>query len=157
MQYLLDFIHDHTLEERLFFVIDSALGELELLWQRRVHADHWQVRPRNVEGPAELVHRQHLLQLLAARSGDMAGIERELQSMVATQIAFADMVLADAHVALGREMVESALRGHHDFIGQLQTAIAQFVAPAPARPKMTVVPGGGLPSATRSGHLTVVT
>jgi hypothetical protein len=154
MQHLLDFVHEHTLEEQLFFVVDTSVGELELLWQRRVAPEHWQLRFTQREGPAELVPRAQMLSVLETRRADVASVERELNSLVATQIAFADMVLSDADALLGHDVVRRAVRGHQEFIGQPQAAIEQLTAPP--RPKMTVLAGGGVPSATRSGHLTVV-
>jgi hypothetical protein len=157
MQHLLDFVHEHTLEEQLYFVVDVATGELELTWQRRVTPEHWQLRPRYCEGPAELVQRAQLLHTLAARSVDMSRVERELQSLIATQIAFADMVLSDANALLGADAVERAVLGHQSFMGQLHAAVERVRQPAtPPSPPLVVLPGGGARSELRSGHLTVV-
>ena len=130
MQHLLDFIHEHTLEEQLYFVATSRSGDLELTWQRRVAPTHWQVRPSGREGPAELVHQRDLLLVLRARQADMVKIERELQAIVITQIAFADLVLRDASALLGTDSVRRAA--------------------------ITVHAGGGEQTAARAGHLSLL-
>src|SRR5262245_27197222 len=119
MQQLLDFIHEHTLEEQLYFIAPSRTGGLELTRQRPVAPDYWQVRPSACEGPAELVHRRNLLSALSARAVDMLKVERELQSIVVTQIAFADMVLRDASALLGTDGVRRAVQGHRVFLSDI--------------------------------------
>lgn len=155
MQHLLDFIHDHTLEEQLYLVVQTPAGELELLWQRCPGQDNWQIRPRLCEGPWERVARAELLGSLERRNVDMAGLERELNAMAMTQVAFADIVLRDAAKQLGRDFVQQAVQGHEQFLNQLQAALQRLIGPARARPDMVMHTGGGAQSATR-GRLTLV-
>ena len=153
MQHLLDFIHDHTLEEQLYLVVQTPAGELELLWQRCPGQDQWQIRPRLCEGPWERVSRAELLGSLTLRNVDMHGLERELSAMVMTQVAFADIVLRDAATGLGRDFVQQAVRGHEHFLDELQAALRRLIEPG--RPAMVMHPGGGAQSSTR-GRLTLV-
>lgn len=153
MQHLLDFIHEHTLEEQLYLVAPTPVGELELLWQRAPGKDYWQIRPRQCEGPYELVAREDLLGSLQRRGADMDSVERELNVMAMTQIAFADIVLRDATRALGRDFVDQALRGHAQFLDELQAALRRLIPPA--RPSMVMHEGGGAQSTSR-GRLTLV-
>jgi hypothetical protein len=154
MQHLLDFIQEHSLEEQLYFAVPSATGDLELLWRRDVAADHWQLRLRGVAGPGQLVERGTLIQTLQSRGADMGAVKRELNAMLAAQIAFADMVLRDANQQLGRDLVQRYVRGHQGFITELQAAIEKVTQPP--RPAMKVVDGGGAQTELRAGHLTIV-
>jgi hypothetical protein len=158
MQHLLDFIHEHTLEEQLYLVAPTPAGELELLWQRCPGQDNWQIRPRQCEGPYELIGRAELLGNLERRGVDMASVERELNVMAMTQIAFADLVLRDATRQLGAEFVDNAVRGHAQFLDELQAALRKLIEPA--GPSMVVHRGGAAPSATQAPghqrHLTLV-
>jgi hypothetical protein len=157
MQHLLDFVHEHTLEEQLYLVVDTASGPLEMLWQRSHQADSWQLRPHKAEVAFENVARSALLDTLRARGANMERVERELRAIVMTQIAFADMLLRDADAALGRELVQTAVSGHREFMNQLQSAITELVIrPAQNKPRMKVLNGGGAQSETRSGHLRVI-
>jgi hypothetical protein len=156
MQHLLDFVHEHTLEEQLFLVVETSSGELELLWQRRQDINSWQLRPYKSEAPYESVARAELIDTLRARGAVMERVERELRAIAMTQIAFADMLLRDANTALGRDFVNDALRGHEAFMTQLTSSITELVlkpAKANAKAKMQVLAGGGASSETRSGHL----
>ena len=153
MQHLLDFIQEHTLEEQLYFAAPSRAGELELSWRRSEAPDFWHVRPRGREGPWELVPRGELIVELEARGTDMGAVKCELNAMLAAQIAFADMVLRDANQQLGEQVVERFVRGHRDFIVDLQAAIESL---APRKPSMVVVNGGGAQTETKAGHLSVV-
>ena len=112
MQHLLDFVHEHTLEEQLYMVVDSRSGELELLWQRRHDAGSWQLRPHGSELAFEAVARAELIDALRARGADLTQLERELRAVAMTQIAFADMLLRDANTSFGRDFVHAALVGH---------------------------------------------
>jgi len=157
MQHLLDFIHEHTLEEQLYLVVQTHAGELELIWQRHSEPEHWQIRPNKCEGPWELVERTRLLDALARRAIDLTRLERELTAMVLTQVAFADLVLRHATNLLGPDVVRRALIGHREFMGELKAAVDRLTAPPPAlRPSMRVVAGGGAQSDARAGHLNVV-
>jgi len=161
MQHLLDFIHDHTLEEQLYLVVQTPAGELELLWQRFPGQDEWQIRPRQCEGPWERVTRAELLGSLERRGVDMEGVERELNTMAMTQIAFADIVMRDAARQLGRDFVQQAVRGHEQFLDELQAALRRLIEPTQsatqsAGPKMVMHRGGGVQSAGRGKHLTLV-
>jgi hypothetical protein len=154
MQHLLDFIHDHVVEEQLYLVVETPAGDLELIWQRSGSADVWQVRPSGCEGPWELVPRSDLLRHLAARAANMVDLERQLHGLVATQIVFADLILRDAHKLLGDDAVRKALRSYREFVALLQASVRQLLEPA--RPSLVVVPGDAAQTPTRSGHLTVI-
>ncbi|HKU38728.1 MAG TPA: hypothetical protein VJR89_11290 [Polyangiales bacterium] len=154
MQHLLDFIQEHTLDEQLYLVASCPSGELELLWRRGIIESHWQIRPKRSEGPWELVHRSEVIDQLERRGADMAGVKRELQSMLASLIAFADMVLRDANQQLGQQLVERFVSGHRAFIQELEVAVGRLTE-AP-KPSMAVVPGGGAQTTARTGHLSLV-
>ena len=156
MQHLLDFVHEHTLEEQLYLVVETSTGALELLWQRRQDASSWQVREYKSEAAYELIARAALIDTLRAKGANMERVERELRAIAMTQIAFADMLLRDAHAALGRDFVYSALRGHEELMNQLKSSITELVlkpVKAKAKAQMQVLDGGGAASETRSGHL----
>lgn len=156
MQHLLDFVHEHTLEEQLYLVVATSTGELELLWQRRHDANAWQVRPHKSEAAYENVDRAQLIDTLRAKGASMERFERELRAIAMTQVAFADMLLRDANSALGRDFVHAALRGHRELISELTSSISELVlkpAKAKAKAQMLVLDGGGASSGTRSGHL----
>lgn len=156
MQHLLDFVHEHTLEEQLFLVVETSSGELELLWQRRHDQNSWQLRPYKSGDAFETVARAELIDTLRAKGAVLERVERELRAIAMTQIAFADMLLRDAHASLGRDFVYDALRGHEEFMSQLKSCITELVVkPGKARAKaqMQVLDGGGASSASRSGHL----
>lgn len=154
MQHLLDFIQEHTLEEQLYFVAERAGEELEVLWRRGERGDHWQLRPKRCEGPWELIPRDTLIEHLSARGVDMAGVKNELHSLLAIQIAFADMVLRDANQQLGRDVVERFVIGQQGFLDELHRAVEQLTIGA--RPSMVVVEGGGAQTTVREGHLSLV-
>lgn len=154
MQHLLDFIQEHTLEEQLYFVAPRGSEEVEALWRRGEHADHWQIRPKRGEGPWELIPRDALIEHLAARGVDMPSVKQELHSLLAVQIAFADMVLRDANHQLGSEIVERFVVGQQGFLDELHRAVEQLTNGA--RPSMVVVQGGGAQTTVREGHLSLV-
>ena len=156
MQHLLDFVHEHTLEEQLYLVVETGTGELELLWQRRHDANSWQVREHRSDAAYESVPRAELIDSLRAKGAIMERVERELRAIAMTQIAFADMLLRDAHTALGREFVYAALRGHEELMNQLKSSITELVlkpAKVKAKAQMQVLDGGGAASERPSGHL----
>jgi len=156
MQHLLDFVHEHTLEEQLYLVVETSTGELELLWQRRHDQHGWQVRPHRSDAAYETVPRSELVDTLRAKGAIMDRFERELRAIAMTQIAFADMLLRDANAALGRDFVHAALRGHDEFMSELKSSITELVlkpAKSKAKAQMQVLDGGGASSGTRSGHL----
>ncbi|HEY2736729.1 MAG TPA: hypothetical protein VGI70_22165 [Polyangiales bacterium] len=154
MQHLLDFIHDHMVDDQLYLVVETPAGELELIWQRQVDTEVWQVRPRGGEGPWQRVPRRDLLSHLDARRANMLELERELHGMVATQIVFADIILRDAHKLLGDEAVRSTLHSYREFVALLQVSVRQLLESA--RPSLVVVAGDAVQTPTRSGHLTVI-
>lgn len=157
MQYLLDFAHDHTLEDQLYLVVATTAGDLELLWERRNDPNSWQLRPYKSDAPWARVARAELIAALETRGADMQRVEHELRAIVMTQIAFADMVLRDANACLGRETVRTAVMGHQDFLNELQSTVSELVIrPAQTKPQMQVLAGGGAQSEGRSGHLRVV-
>ena len=132
MQHLLDFLHQHPLEQHFYLVVDSADGELELSWRRHSADDLWQVRKHKPNAKAELVHYGDLLEHLDDRGADMKAVERELSALLVSQLAYADTVLRDAEQIFGREFVERAVAGHRDFMSRLQAAILRWVPPGPA-------------------------
>jgi hypothetical protein len=156
MQHLLDFIHDHVVEDQLYLVVETPAGDLELIWQRASSslADTWQVRPSGCEGPWQHVPRNDLLRHLEVRGANMDDLERELHGLVATQIVFADLILRDAQKLLGDDAVRKALRSYREFVALLQASVRQLLEPA--RPSLVVVPGDAAQTPTRSGHLTVI-
>jgi hypothetical protein len=154
MQHLLDFVHEYTLEPQLYCVLGSPAGELELLWNRRTDASHWQLRPHKSDGPWEAIARERLIDTLAARGADMLRLERELHAIVSAQIALANMLLCSASELLGKDAVRDALVGHQEFARELTCTITRLTTSA--RPRMTVVQGGGVQSKTRAGHLMLV-
>lgn len=154
MQHLLDFIQEHTFEDQLYFVVEGRAGELELLWKRGEIESYWQLRPRGSDGPWELIRRSELIRELELRDVDMVGVKRELNAVLAVQIAFADTVLRDANQQLGRDLVQRFVRGHQSFLTELQAAIEQLAGNA--RPSMTIVRGGGEQTEVRAGHLSIV-
>jgi hypothetical protein len=154
MQHLLDFIHEHALEEQLYFVVECHAVELELLWQRSLNADHWRMRQMGCDATWESIPRAELLQILTQRGCDMAGVERELNAMLAAQIALADMVLRHANDALGRDVVQRFLRQHASFIEVLAEAVDRLTAQR--KPSVTLLEGGGAQTTIRAGHLSVV-
>lgn len=154
MQHLLDFVHEHTLEERLYIVVDSPDGELELTWQRGPLQDGaWQIKRRNLEEAPAHVHYGDLLDHLEAMGADMGAMGRELHALVMTQIAFADVVLRDAAQLLGYETVQSIVAGHRSFALQLKAAVERIAGPAR---RFELVPGGASESSAGTGNLTLV-
>lgn len=151
MQHLLNFIHDHRFEERLYCVLPAAAGELELSWCRVSDPLHWRVRRRSSEQPAAQVPGTELLAYLAQHEADLAEFERELKAAVTSQIVVAHHLLTDARRALGEETVSEALRGHEQFARELVKAVATLTAP-----RFAVVQGDGLQTRARSGHLALV-
>lgn len=160
MQHLLDFVHEHTLEEQLYIVVEVAEGELELLWQRRHHPSSWQLRPHKSDAPYELVERDSLLATLDKRGANMERVETELRAIVMTQIAYASLLLGDARASLGEEMLEAATLSHQEFARELNGAITELVIKPVSRrapkPQLLLLSGGGAQSETRSGHLRIV-
>lgn len=154
MQHLLDFIQEHTFEDQLYFVVEGRAGELELLWKRGELESHWQLRLRGVDGPWELIRRSELIEELESRDVDMVGVKRELNAVLAVQIAFADTVLRDANQQFGRDLVQRFVRGHQGFLTELQAAIDQLTGNA--KPSMSIVSGGGEQTEVRAGHLSIV-
>lgn len=153
MQHLLDFIIDHTLEEQLYLVAACPSGELELTWRRAETPEHWQIRPKHCEGPAELVHRRFVIDSLGARDANAEALKGELHAMLAAQIAYADLILRDANQQLGNELVQRFVFGHQAFIEQLQAAAEAAIS---ARPRMKLVTGGSAQTQLRTGHLSLV-
>jgi hypothetical protein len=156
MQHLLDFIHNHVVEEQLYLVAETPAGELELLWQSSAGGEFWQLRPNRCEGPWQRVARGELLGNLQGRGANMVAVERELHGLVATQIVFADLILRDARKLLGADAVRDALHSYREFVALLQAAVHALVASDSARPTLTVVNGDAAQTPTRSGHLTVI-
>lgn len=154
MQHLLDFIHEHSLEQQLYIAVPSSDGDLELLWQRRSGDNVWQVQLRGGAGEAELIHAGDLLDHLESRGANMEAIERELRALALVQIAFADLVLQDARQVLGADAVRQAVVGYRGFVSELQAAAARL---APPERSLAVVQGAGdAQTEPRTGHLKLV-
>jgi hypothetical protein len=160
MQHLLDFVHEHTLEEQLYIVVEVAAGELELLWQRRHHPGSWQLRPHNSDSAYQTVQRESLLDALTERGANMERVETELRAIVMTQIAYASLLLGDARSHLGSEILQAATIGHEELSSGLTGAITELVIKPRSRrvpkPQLQLLLGGGVQSETRSGHLRIV-
>jgi hypothetical protein len=160
MQHLLDFVHEHTLEEQLYLVVEVAAGELELLWQRRHHPSSWQLRPHKSDAAYQLVERESLLDSLQQRGASMERVEAEFRAIVMTQIAYASLLLGDAKSSLGQELLQAATSSHQEFARELNGAITELVIRPMSRsapkPSLQLVIGGGVQSETRTGHLRVV-
>ena len=154
MQHLLDFIHEHTLEERLYLVAATPQGELEMTWERSPGADDmWLIRPRGSQISPVYIHAGDLLDYVEALGADMRAIEGELQALVMTQIAFADVVLRDAREVLGYEVVQQVVAGHRSFALQLKATIESLTGPAR---RFELVEGGAAQTPASTGHLTLV-
>lgn len=163
MQHLLDFIHEHTIDEQVYLVAPTSAASLELMWKRRSDPEHWQVRAYRADGPWQSVPKAELLALLERRGADMAAVERELNAMAVTQIVFADMVLCDARKRLGRDKVREAVLGHRDFVKELRAALTKIQnekergpEPPPVRESMRVLAGSGEGCGERKGRLSLV-
>jgi hypothetical protein len=158
MQYLLDFIHEHTVDDQLYLVTGSRSGQLELSWDRRADPEHWRARIRLSEGPWELIPRRSLLAVLAGKGADLVKITRELQVMAATQIAFADTVLRDARRVLGPDVVQGVINENRAFVDDLRAAVELLIpgSMSPARTSLVAISGGGAQTEPRAGHLSPV-
>lgn len=145
MQHLLDFIQEHSLEERVHLAVPGEDGGLELSWRRSPGSDDlWHVRAAGDEGQSELVHFGDLLDHLELRGADMAALERELQAIIQTQVACADIVLREARQVLGHDVVRRVV------------AAPRTLPREPVRDALTVVEGTGERTAARTGHLKLV-
>ena len=160
MQHLLDFIHEHSLDEQLYLVAHVRDGDLELRWRRNIDQDYWQFRRKSTEFEADWVrvHRQELLFFLRSQGANMEGLEAEFRAITVTQIVFADMVLTDARKVLGRDMVRQAVLSHRDFVGELRNALQRLSerTSAAPRPSVSIIKGGGMQTEARRGHLSLV-
>jgi len=154
MQHLLDFIHEHTLERHVYLVIADREGDLELSWQHNPGADGlWHVRPHRSQEPGTLIHYGDLLDFLESLGADMQRLERELEALCITHVAFADGVLRQARQVLGAAVVQQTLADQRAFAMQLRAAVTHMIQPAQS---MKVLPGGGAQTRARTGHLTLV-
>ncbi|MDD9944432.1 MAG: hypothetical protein OXU20_25530 [Myxococcales bacterium] len=177
MQHLLDFIHEHTLDEQVYLVLSLRGVDTELLWERRRDGDEWRLRPKQINydtpdgEPGDnrdlasgwcRVHKDVLVDHLRNHGANMQTLESELRALVMTQIVFADMVLCDARKALGRDVVRKAVLSHRDFVGELNSALRRLVPAAAAqkrikrRTPLAVIAGEGHCTEARSGHLSIV-
>jgi hypothetical protein len=155
MKHLLDFVREHVLDEALYCVLPSAVGELSLQCRRdRGEPLCWEVRCVAVQGPGELVPSSQLLDHLAARGADLRLFEREISAVIAAHIVVSHHLLQDAHALLGPELVQEVLQGHELFARELSRTLAPHIAPE--RPALKLVRGGGAQSDTRAGHLELV-
>ena len=152
MQYLLDFIQEHTLEQHLSLVAPSPSGALELKWDRRQDPEHRQLRSQ-LHPELERVHRSHVIEELEARGADMQAIKRELTTLLAAQIERASEVLRDPEQHLGEELVQRFVLGRQRFIRDLQAALEQLGTRGST---LSIVHGGGEETAIRTGHLSIV-
>lgn len=154
MQHLLDFIHEHNLEQQLYLVVEAPEGALSLTWKRQTEADdEWEVQLATGEGAVELVHYGDLIDHLELREVDLAAVERELRAIVLTNIAVADVVLRDARQALGNEAVQRRLFELRASATLLSAAQARFGVSAPC---LSLIRGEALESSPSIGRLTLV-
>lgn len=154
MQHLLDFVHEHTLDEQLYCVLPTPSGDLALQWRRQVDTLGWELWPLKEKGPVEQVPRSQLLARLSARGANLELFERELRAIIAAQIVVAHHLLRDAKTLLGADIVQDILHGHELFASELSRTVASLTAPE--RPALQVVKGGGVRSDGRAGHLALV-
>ena len=154
MQHLLDFIHEHILDQQLYVVLPASEGDLELTFRRELGQDDlWQVRPLGSQEAGERIHYGDLLDALESRGADLEALQRELQVLIVNRIAFADMLLRQAKEVLGADTVRRTLADHRAFESQLRAAVERLLPSAPA---IAVLAGGGAQTATRTGHLKLV-
>ena len=138
----------------MYMVLPSSEGDLELSFRNDPGQDGvWQVRLLGNQEEGERIHYGDLLDALELRGADMHAMERELQALIATRIAFADMVLRQAKQVLGADAVQRSLAAHREFELQLLAAVARLL---PAAQPVTLLAGGGAQTATRTGHLKLV-
>lgn len=154
MQHLLDFIHQHSLEQQLYLVVEAPRGALALTWQRQEDADDmWEVQALSGDEPVERVHFGDLLDHLEEHEVDPEDVERELRAVVLTHIAVADVVLRDAKQVLGPAVVQSSLFELRSTALKLTAAQAQE---REARPSLTLIHGQAVETSARSGRLSLV-
>lgn len=154
MQHLLDFIHEHNLEQQLYLVVETPEEPISLTWRRQPGADDlWEVQSATGEGEVQLVHYGDLLDHLEEREVNLAAVERELRAIVLTNIAVADIVLRDARQALGNEAVQRRLFELRASASQLSAATQAHSEP---RPSLTLIPGEAAHSSARIGRLKLV-
>jgi hypothetical protein len=154
MQHLLDFVHEHTLDEQLYCVLPTPLGDLAMQWRRQIDALGWELKPLSDDGPGEYVPRAQLLGRLTSLGANLELFERELRALIAAQVVVAHHLLRDARALLGADIVQDILHGHELFASELSRTVGSLTAPA--RPALSVVKGGGARSNTRAGHLALV-
>jgi hypothetical protein len=154
MQHLLEFIHEHSLDQQLFLVVETPEGALSLTWQRDEAADGlWDVGPASGEQPGERVHYGDLIDYLEQREVDLTALERELRAVVLTHIAVADIVLRDAKQALGPEVVQRRLYELRATASKLSAAQARV---REERPSMTLIQGEAVEPTARIGRLKLI-
>ncbi|HET8935128.1 MAG TPA: hypothetical protein VFN67_16885 [Polyangiales bacterium] len=154
MQHLLDFIHEHSLDQQLFLVVETPEGALSLTWRRNEDADGlWDVSPASGEQPGEQVHYGDLLDHLEVREVDLAAFERELRAIVLTHIAVADIVLRDARRALGPEVVQQRLLELRATATKLSAAQARVQEAATC---LTLIQGEAVMPSARIGRLKLI-
>lgn len=148
MQQLFDFIYEHALDEKVFLLaVTRDDRQIELFWRRHEDADHWRLRFKD-SGDELTVARTALLSELGRRGVALEPLRRELESIVTTQIVYADMLLSDARRTLGRDVVRKAVLTHRDFMGQLGETLRQI-----QRQPLTAISGGGNTTEGKRGHL----
>lgn len=154
MQHLLDFIHEHSLDQQLFLVVETPEGALSLTWRRNEDADGlWDVSAASGEEPGERVHYGDLLDYLEVREVDLDALERELRAIVLTHIAVADIVLRDAKRALGPEVVQQRLFELRATTSKLSAAQASMQQTEPC---LTLIQGEAATPSARIGRLKLI-
>lgn len=154
MQHLLEFIHEHNLEQQLYLVVETPEEAIALTWRRQPGADdQWEVQSATGEGEVELVHYGDLLDHLEELEVDLVAVERELRAIVLTNIAVADVVLRDGRQVLGNEAVQRRLFELRASASQLSAAHAQLSERGPI---LTLIRGEAVLSSPRTGRLTLV-
>jgi hypothetical protein len=126
MQYLLDFLYEHSFDKQLYCVLSADRGELQLTWHASEPAS-WEVRERG--RAAEQVPRADLLAHLTERGADLSALERELNSLVSAHIVVADQLLHAAYETLGSDRVNVALRGQQELARELRETLRPLLPP----------------------------
>jgi hypothetical protein len=156
MQHLLDFIHEHSLEQQLYLTVEAPAGALALTWQRQAGEDDvWEVRALAADSGEEVehVHYGDLLDHLEERGADLSALASELRAIVLTYVAVADVVLSDARQLLGPVALQQRLYELRP--SRNPSALAEARMPEP-RLSLTVVKGEAAEPSARTGKLQLV-
>ena len=151
MQEIIDFIHEHTLENQVYVVAPRTRDGVEFeICFRRDGGRSWRVRRRGAGAWAQ-VERTGIVQYLRVLGIDMTALENELRCTILTQVIFADMVLRDARKLLGPDVIRRTILDTRDFVGELRQTLQNLT-----RKRLSLIEGGGEQSESRQGHLSLV-